>query len=231
MSDPTLPPFSLQDSRSLNHHRSQAMEYNKNEAIMAKEIAEKKMLKNDFEEARNIAMKARNIFPELDNISQLITVCDVHFSSQKKINSAEKDLYGILQIKNLADEETIKKQYRKLALVLHPDKNKFPGSEAAFKLIGEANMILSDKGKRSDYDAKCKQPVKVSVTKPQNRQNYVKKQFVGQNKFNGVNHRPSFWTYCPFCNKKYEYYREFVNRELRCQHCSKRFIANDISAH
>ncbi|KAI3499829.1 hypothetical protein L1887_35641 [Cichorium endivia] len=138
------------------------MEYNKNEAIRAKEIAEKKMLKNDFEEARNIAMKARNIFPELDNISKLITVCDVHLSSQKKINSAEKDLYGILQIKNLADEETIKKQYRKLALVLHPDKNKFPGSEAAFKLIVEANMILSDKGKRSDYDAECKQPVKVS---------------------------------------------------------------------
>lgn len=39
--------------------------------------------------------------------------------------------------------------------LLHPDKNKFPGAEAAFKLIGEANMILSDKGKRSVYDLKC----------------------------------------------------------------------------
>jgi curved DNA-binding protein CbpA len=29
----------------------------------------------------------------------------------------------------------IKKQYRKFALQLHPDKNKFSGAEAAFKLI------------------------------------------------------------------------------------------------
>lgn len=227
------------------------MECNKDEAIRAKEIAEQKMQKNDFEGARYIALKARNLYPELDNISRLITVCDVHCSSLKKINGAEKDLYGILQIENVADEATIRKQYRKLALVLHPDKNKFPGAEAAFKLIGEANMTLSDKGKRSLYDAKCRQPVKVPVTKPQNRQNhssYVKKQFVSQSKvndahssqFNGVKHRqqppsepftrPSFWTYCPFCNIKYEYYREYVNKPLRCQHCSKLFIAYDIGA-
>ncbi|KAI3499827.1 hypothetical protein L1887_35639 [Cichorium endivia] len=223
------------------------MECNKDEAIRAKEIAEQKMRKNDFEGARNIALKAKNLYPELDNISRLIAVCDVHCSSLKKINSSEKDLYGILQIPNIADEATIRKQYRKLALVLHPDKNTFPGAEAAFKLIGEANMILSDKEKRSLYDAKCRQPVKVPVTKPQNRQNHVKKQFTGQNKFdvpnshyNGVNHRqppvtestirPSFWTYCPFCNTKYEYYREFVNRPLRCQHCNKLFIAYDIGS-
>ncbi|XP_023752549.1 uncharacterized protein LOC111900912 [Lactuca sativa] len=226
------------------------MECNKDEAIRAKGLAEKKMVNNDFEGARNIALKARNLYPELENISQLITVCEVHCSSLKKINGAEKDLYGILQIETVADEATIRKQYRKLALALHPDKNKFPGAEAAFKLIGEANMILSDKGKRSLYDVKCRQPMKAPATKPQKPQthgSYARKQFAGQNNFNnvpsshfnGVNHqqqppvsslRPSFWTYCPFCNIKYEYYREFVNRPLRCQHCSKLFIAYDISA-
>ncbi|CAH1421722.1 unnamed protein product [Lactuca virosa] len=201
------------------------MECNKDEAIRAKGLAEKKMVNNDFEGARNIALKARNLYPELENISQLITVCEM---KQLSVNNTEK-----------------------LALVLHPDKNKFPGAEAAFKLIGEANMILSDKGKRSLYDVKCRQPMKAPATKPQRPQNYgsyARKQFSGQTNFNdvpsshfnGVNHhqqpppvsslRPSFWTYCPFCNIKYEYYREFVNRPLRCQHCSKLFIAYDISA-
>ncbi|KAL4582913.1 hypothetical protein LXL04_007474 [Taraxacum kok-saghyz] len=221
------------------------MECNKDEAFRAKEIAEKKMMNNDFQGARNIALKAKNLYPELDNISQLITVCDVHCSSLKKINGVEKDLYAILQIETLADEATIRKQYRKLALALHPDKNKFPGAEAAFKLIGEAHMTLSDKGKRSLYDTKCKQPVKITVTKAQNHQKkgpYDRKQFASQS--NGVNHHhhhqqppppdsslpPSFWTFCPFCSIKYEYYREFVNRPLRCQHCQKLFIAHDLAA-
>ncbi|VVB17487.1 unnamed protein product [Arabis nemorensis] len=51
----------------------------------------------------------------------------------------------ILQVEPDADESTIKKQYKKLALHLHPDKNKFPGDESAFKLIGEAKRVLLDK--------------------------------------------------------------------------------------
>ncbi|KAI3669320.1 hypothetical protein L6452_40552 [Arctium lappa] len=226
------------------------MECNRDEALRAKRLAEEKMLKNDFEGAQKIALKARQLFPELDNISQVIAVCAVHCSAQRKIYGAEKDLYGILQVENVADEATIRKQYRKLALVLHPDKNKFPGAEAAFKLIGEANMILSDKGKRSVYDFKCREPARASVTKLHNRQgnqsSYARTQFGAQNKVNDVpssqfnghgkqstSHtgvRPSFWTYCPFCNIKYEYYIDFVNRPLRCQHCSKLFIAYDIGA-
>ncbi|KAK9069457.1 hypothetical protein SSX86_011361 [Deinandra increscens subsp. villosa] len=222
------------------------MECNKDEALRAKKIAEEKMVNNDFEGARKIALKAKQLFPELDNISQLITVCEIHCVAQKKIYGSAKDLYAILQVDNVADETTIRKQYRKLALLLHPDKNKFPGAEAAFKLVGEANMTLSDKGKRSIYDIKCREPAAAFATKIQNSQKnqtsyagqQTKAKTVPSSQFNGANHgqqttskasiRLTFWTYCPFCQSKYEYLREFVNKALRCQHCSKLFIGYDI---
>ncbi|GFZ02820.1 DNAJ heat shock N-terminal domain-containing protein [Actinidia rufa] len=85
---------------------------------------------------------------------------------QIKICGSEMNWYGILQVESLADEVTIKKQYRKLALALHPDKNKFPGAESAFKLIGEAHMVLSDQGKRSLYDSKCRVSRRTSTKPP-----------------------------------------------------------------
>ena len=50
------------------------------------------------------------------------------------------------------DEETVKKQYRKLALTLHPDKNESLRAEGAFKLVSEAWGLLSDKTKRLEYN-------------------------------------------------------------------------------
>ncbi|KAF5790680.1 putative DnaJ domain, Chaperone J-domain superfamily [Helianthus annuus] len=216
------------------------MECNKDEALRDKKIAEEKMVENDFEGARKFALKAKQLYPELDNISQLITVCDVHCAAQKKIYGAGKDLYGILQVENVADDTTICKQYRKLALVLHPDKNKFPGAEAAFKLIGEANMTLSDREKRSIYDMQCREPAKAFAKEIHNHQGN-QTSYAGQqnqfktapsSQFNGSTSNPStrltFWTQCPFCSVKYESYREFFQRLSRCQQCSKLFIAYEI---
>ncbi|XP_050875319.1 uncharacterized protein LOC127078952 [Lathyrus oleraceus] len=66
------------------------------------------------------------------------------------------DWYGILQTEKLSEEAVIRKQYRKLALLLHPDKNKFAGAEAAFKLIGEANGVLNDQTKRILHNMKVR---------------------------------------------------------------------------
>jgi DnaJ family protein A protein 2 len=66
----------------------------------------------------------------------------------------KKDYYAILQIEKNADEDTIKKAFRKLAQKWHPDKNpnNKEEAEAKFKEISEAYGILSDPNKRSQYD-------------------------------------------------------------------------------
>ena len=64
-----------------------------------------------------------------------------------------KDYYSILGVDRNATEDQIKKAYRKKAMELHPDKN--PGNaeaEARFKDAAEAYDVLSDSGKKANYD-------------------------------------------------------------------------------
>jgi curved DNA-binding protein len=63
-----------------------------------------------------------------------------------------KDLYGVLGVARDADEDAIKKAYRKLAMKHHPDKSPGKASEQRFKEINQANDVLSDTKKRALYD-------------------------------------------------------------------------------
>jgi DnaJ-class molecular chaperone len=65
-----------------------------------------------------------------------------------------RSFYDTLGVSKSANEQEIKKAYRKLALQWHPDKNPSNKSEAEnkFKQIAEAYEVLSDKSKRSVYD-------------------------------------------------------------------------------
>ena len=65
----------------------------------------------------------------------------------------EKDLYLILGVKKSDDAAAVKKQYRKLARELHPDKTKGDKKlEEKFKSVSEAYEVLSDDKKRAEYD-------------------------------------------------------------------------------
>ncbi len=66
---------------------------------------------------------------------------------------AKRDYYEILGVDKGADEQTLKKAYRKLALKYHPDRNPNDKSaEEKFKEAAEAYEVLSDKDKRARYD-------------------------------------------------------------------------------
>ncbi|NUO52791.1 MAG: J domain-containing protein, partial [Polyangiaceae bacterium] len=63
-----------------------------------------------------------------------------------------RDLYEVLGVPKTADENVIKKAFRKLAGKYHPDKNPGKENEARFKEINRANEVLSNKEKRALYD-------------------------------------------------------------------------------
>ncbi len=66
---------------------------------------------------------------------------------------SKRDYYEVLGVAKDADENTIKRAYRKLAMKYHPDRN--PDDEVAaekFREVTEAYEVLTDAEKRSRYD-------------------------------------------------------------------------------
>jgi curved DNA-binding protein len=63
-----------------------------------------------------------------------------------------KDYYEVLGVPRDADQDAIRRAYRKLARKYHPDLNSDSEAEDRFKEIGEANEVLSDPEKRESYD-------------------------------------------------------------------------------
>ena len=64
----------------------------------------------------------------------------------------KKDYYEILGVARDANEEEIRKCYRKLAFKYHPDYNHDDAADGKFKEINEAYEVLCDSDKRAAYD-------------------------------------------------------------------------------
>ncbi|XP_050381104.1 uncharacterized protein LOC126798241 [Argentina anserina] len=217
------------------------MECNKDEAVRAMQLAQKKIQNKDFKGAKEMAMKAQRLYPQLDNISQLITVCEVLLLAERKIGGSEMDWYGILQSQQSDDVEIIKEKRKKLTLVLHPDKNRFDGADAAFKLVMEAWKVLSDKGSRSKYDIKCSTLLGTGTSSF----GYFGPKYssaassVPQSRYTSVNlqqpvniQQPvqpeTIRIACPSCKRTYDY--DFANRLIFCQRCLGIFDASDLGS-
>ncbi|XP_078158312.1 uncharacterized protein LOC144554009 [Carex rostrata] len=63
-----------------------------------------------------------------------------------------KDYYAILGVEKNSSAEEIKRAYKKLSLKIHPDKNRAPGAEEAFKSVLEAYNYLSNEQSRRNDD-------------------------------------------------------------------------------
>ena len=224
------------------------MECNKDEATRAKEIAEKKLFAKDIAGAKKFALKAQNLYPGLEGIPQMLATLDVYIAAENKING-EADWYGILGADPQADDETVRKHYRKLALMLHPDKNKSIGADGAFKCISEAWSLLSDKTKRVAYDQrrngkvfqKGSSAAGSSSAKPGSNGSYnFTKSSVKMHKSSprtGHSSTPAssyktkpntFWTVCHGCKMQYEYLRVYLNHKLLCPNCHEPFLAIEM---
>jgi curved DNA-binding protein len=62
------------------------------------------------------------------------------------------DYYEVLGVPRDADQDAIRRAYRKLAREYHPDVNSDSDAEERFKELGEAYEVLSDADKRERYD-------------------------------------------------------------------------------
>ena len=72
---------------------------------------------------------------------------------KKNDEDGEEDYYKLLEVKRDASFEEIKKAYRRLSMIHHPDKNgNCEESTIRFKQLANAYETLSDEDKRAMYD-------------------------------------------------------------------------------
>ncbi|GJN36186.1 hypothetical protein PR202_gb25026 [Eleusine coracana subsp. coracana] len=60
--------------------------------------------------------------------------------------------YKVLGVSRGATDDELKKAYRRLAMMYHPDKNPSPEADSLFKQLSEAYSVLRDPQRRAVYD-------------------------------------------------------------------------------
>ena len=133
------------------------MNENRVKDLLEQRNAEQKIISsNDYTGARFNLLKAQQLFPAIDNISSMMTVCDMLSASNMTVPGYGIDYYWVLQLTPYSTMDAVKSRYQWLLTLLQPIKKTFPGTELALKLVADAFSILSDHEKRSAYDLKRK---------------------------------------------------------------------------
>uniref|UniRef100_A0A4W3GSJ1 DnaJ homolog subfamily C member 1 n=1 Tax=Callorhinchus milii TaxID=7868 RepID=A0A4W3GSJ1_CALMI len=68
------------------------------------------------------------------------------------VEEVPRDFYSFVDIKQDASSTDIRKAYRKMSLILHPDKNKDENAETQFRQLVAIYEVLKDDEKRQRYD-------------------------------------------------------------------------------
>ncbi|XXG56309.1 hypothetical protein AAC387_Pa03g3758 [Persea americana] len=163
------------------------------EALRLKSRAEKKY-QTSLKSALKYARRSERLCPDLDGISQMVTTFEVLHGHRQSA-----DWYSILQLRPFSHPNTISKQYKKLALLLHPANNPSPGADLAFEAIGLAFLTLSDKLRRQQYDITLRR-----------------------------SNLQTFWTACSTCRLYHQFDRRYLGQKLVCPSCKKTFSAVQV---
>ncbi|CAL5213581.1 unnamed protein product [Lathyrus oleraceus] len=116
--------------------------------------ANKLLSARDLHGARSFAIRARESDPTFDASELLLAVIDTLLAGESRINDHHRDWYGILQIlRYTTNIDHIANQYRRLALLLDPNRNPFAFSGHAFSLVHDAWSVLSNSAKKAMYDS------------------------------------------------------------------------------
>ncbi|KAF8392149.1 hypothetical protein HHK36_022491 [Tetracentron sinense] len=182
-------------------------------AQSARKCAEESFKAQDLESAIKYADIAKQLHPQFDGIDQLLVAYHVHVSASKKRSNDESDWYAVLGLVNAStDKESIKKQFKKMAIMVHPDKNGSVAAEGAFKLISEAWNVLSDPTLRKNYDLRSGPR---SYSKPSAPPGASSGAFGSRE--------------CPRCSRPCDYENK-KRTSINCLVCGRRFIFRTSSA-
>lgn len=187
------------------------------------QIAKKLLEVRDLIGCKKFAERAMDADPLLDGVDQIVAAADVLLASQRRIND-NLNWYSILQLdpfSSLDDLELpcVKRAYRRLALLLNPQKNNSPSAALAFQLVMDAWNFLSDPSKKGPFDQEIKNAAQLrpqTCNKPQPK---------------SLPEPPlssTFWTICLRCYGAFEYEKEHRGKLMACSNCQKPFQAVEL---
>ncbi|XP_010509602.1 PREDICTED: dnaJ homolog subfamily C member 21-like [Camelina sativa] len=182
------------------------------EAIHHKTLAESSFNSGDLMSALIHARKALGLSPDSEGLSAMVTAFEI-ISSAAATAGGMPEWYKVLKVEPFSHINTIKQQYRKLALVLHPDKNPYAGCEEGFKLLNEALSVFSDKVRRTEYDMKLRIR--------------IQSEMVSGCDDDDDDETSTFSTVCSGCRSVHKFGRKYLGQNLMCTSCKNSFEAKE----
>nr|KYP61180.1 Uncharacterized protein At4g38065 family [Cajanus cajan] len=206
---------------------------NREEAERWLYTANKLLSARDLHGARSFAIRARESDPTFEASEHLLTVIDTLLAGEARINDHHRDWYGILQILRYSTNmDHIGAQYRRLALLLDPQRNLFAFASHAFSLVHDAWSVLSNPAKKAMYDSDLRllttptpPPPERNPRSSHNSSDSTRPTPPPPDSTRSATVETSFWTSCPYCYVLYEYPKVYEECTLRCQSCRRGFHA------
>jgi len=137
----------------------------------------------------------------------------------ERIMRDQRSYYKVLNIDRSASSKQIEKSYRKLILIIHPDKNPHPQASEAFNVLQSAKDCLTNEQTREIYNATGQDPAKSKVGRSP---------FAGNRNFydlNGMRNRHSSYTFRGSPDDFFHHFAnnpEFIFRQQRATRMPRR---------